>query len=602
MQLAKARDSFRDDINGLRAWAVVAVLLFHFKVPGLAAGFIGVDIFFVISGFLMTDIILRGLEQGNFSLWRFYMARVRRIVPALMLLVAVLLVLGWYWLPTPEYRTLGSQSAYSLAFFSNIHYWRSAGYFDSAAHEKWLLHTWSLGIEMQFYLLYPVFALLVWKLKAGVKTFARSLVVLFVLSLGLSVVASSWEPVAAFYLLPTRGWELAAGGLVCLLGRHSSAWLVSKQRLLYWAGLALWLAAFVLIDSSLPWPSGWALLPVAGTALIILANQQQQLMVNPLAQWLGAVSYSLYLWHWPLVVALYFAGLQQHWGWVTAGLLFSLLLGQLSYRLVENPLRHGLTRRSYRQQVMALGVAGLVIGVSAIGVKLFSFEGRLPKAIEIAAAEAENRDLRHKECFEAASKNDSPGCVYGGDSVGVVLMGDSHAASTITALGAAAEKYGTGALFFGMTSCPTLDGVVQIKNDPLDCQKFNEWAFAKLPAYSQIPLVLVSRTSSYLMGSNEPDRASEVAGITVHFGQEFDSRFDPDYIEAFQHAVASTACRLAKDRPVFVMRPVPEFGTSVYRDLIFNYYRGTVEDIRLPLSEYHERNHYVWEAQDQAAK
>lgn len=124
MQPAKATAGFRDDINGLRAWAVVAVLLFHFKVPGFGAGFIGVDIFFVISGFLMTGIILRGLEKGNFSLWQFYMARARRIVPALMLLIAVLLALGWFWLPTPDYQTLGSQSAYSLGFLSNIHYWR----------------------------------------------------------------------------------------------------------------------------------------------------------------------------------------------------------------------------------------------------------------------------------------------------------------------------------------------------------------------------------------------------------------------------------------------------------------------------------------------
>lgn len=603
MQPIRAASGFRDDINGLRAWAVIAVLLFHFRVPGFGAGFIGVDIFFVISGFLMTGIILRGLEQGNFSLWQFYMARFRRIVPALMLLVAVLLALGWFWLPTPDYQTLGSQSAYSLGFLSNIHYWRSAGYFDSAAHEKWLLHTWSLGIEMQFYLLYPVFALLVWKLKAGVKTFAWSLLAVFVLSLALSVVVSSWKPTAAFYLLPTRGWELAAGGLVFLLGRNSPSWLAGKGPLLYGAGLVLWLAGFVLIDSGLAWPSGWALLPVLGTALIILANQQQaRLMVNPLAQWLGNMSYSLYLWHWPLVVALYFADLQQQWGWVIGGLLLSLLLGQLSYRLVENPVRRGLTQRNYWQQVAALGVAGLMIGVAAVGVRLFSFDGRLPAAVQLAAAEAANKDPRRKECFDSASEKGSPGCIYGGDAVGAILMGDSHAGSTITALGAAAQKSGTGTLFFGMSSCPTLDGIVKVKKDPLGCLKLNEWAFAKLPEYPDVPLVLVSRTSTYLMGPNEPDRASEIEGITVHFGQVFETRFDAEYIEEYQKAVTSTACRLAQERPVFVMRPVPEFGTSVYRDLIRNHYLGIEGDIRIPLTEYHERNRHVWVAQDEAAE
>lgn len=430
MQAVRAASGFRDDINGLRAWAVIAVLLFHFKVPGFGAGFIGVDIFFVISGFLMTGIILRGLEQGNFSLWQFYMARARRIVPALMLLVAVLLALGWFWLPTPDYQTLGSQSAYSLAFLSNIHYWRSAGYFDSAAHEKWLLHTWSLGIEMQFYLLYPVFALLVWKLKAGVKTFAWSLVAVCVLSLVLSVFASSLRPAAAFYLLPTRGWELATGGLVFLLGRRSPAWLVGKGPLLYGAGLLLWLTGFVLIDSSLPWPSGWALLPVLGTALIILASQQRaRLMVNPLAQWLGNISYSLYLWHWPLVVALYFAGLQQQWGWVMGGLLLSLLLGELSYRLVENPVRRGLTQRSYWRQAMALGVVGLVIGVAAVGVRLFSFEGRLPVVVEAIAVEKDNFYPKQHQCISQSDKDNRPvDCHYEKSlTLGVVSVGDSHA-------------------------------------------------------------------------------------------------------------------------------------------------------------------------------
>ena len=146
---------YRQDINGMRAWAVIVVLLFHFKIPGISAGFVGVDVFFVISGFLMTAIIVKGLEGNNFSIWQFYLARIRRIMPALMVLIGVLLVLGWFWLPTPAYQALGSESASALGFLSNIHFFRSAGYFDAATQEKWLLHTWSLGIEFQFYILFP---------------------------------------------------------------------------------------------------------------------------------------------------------------------------------------------------------------------------------------------------------------------------------------------------------------------------------------------------------------------------------------------------------------------------------------------------------------
>lgn len=604
MQPVKVRSGFRDDINGLRAWAVIAVLLFHFKVPGFAAGFIGVDIFFVISGFLMTGIILRGLEKNNFSLWQFYMARGRRIVPALMVLIVTLLALGWFWLPTPDYRALGEESFYSLAFLSNVHYWRSAGYFDTAAHEKWLLHTWSLGIEMQFYLLYPVFALLVWKLRAGAKTFAWSLVLVFMLSLGWSLFISSSKPTAAFYLLPTRGWELAMGGLVFLLGRKPRGWLEGKGLPLYAAGLLLWLIGFILIDNHMPWPSGWAIFPALGTALIILAQQESsRLMVNPLAQWLGNISYSLYLWHWPLVVILYFADLQQQWGWVIAGLLLSMLLGQLSYQLIENPVRRGLTSVRMSRQVLALGLAGLTLGMTAASVRLMVFEGRLPDAVERASAETRNLDPRRKECFEQATEKGSPGCIYGADEVGAILLGDSHAGSTITALGVAAEAHGTGTLLYGMHSCPTLDGAVATGPNPLACRTFNEWAFAKMTAHPGIPLVLVSRTAAYLMGPNEPDLAHEVPNIDVLFGKRYESRLDPEYIREFQDVLTSTACRLAEERPVFLMRPVPEFGTNIYRTLTLNHYRGVdAGDVRMPITEYHERNRYVWAAQDEAAR
>lgn len=598
MQPAKAVSGFRDDINGLRAWAVVAVLLFHFKVPGFGAGFIGVDIFFVISGFLMTGIILRGLEQDNFSLWQFYMARARRIVPALMLLIAVLLALGWFWLPTPDYQTLGSQSAYSLGFLSNIHYWRSAGYFDSAAHEKWLLHTWSLGIEMQFYLLYPVFALLVWKLKSGVKTFTWSLLVVFVLSLALSVMTSSWRPTAAFYLLPTRGWELAAGGLVYLLGRSSPVWLVSKQRLLYWTGWVLWLTAFVLVDSSLAWPSGWALLPVAGTALIILANQQQQLMVNPLAQWLGNISYSLYLWHWPLVVALYFADLQQQWGWVIGGLLLSLLLGQLSYRLVENPVRHGLTRRSYTQQVLVLGVAGLVIGVSAVGVRLFVFEGRLPAAVQIAAAEALNKDPRAAEC---APKNSfsSPACIYGSQKAGAVLLGDSHAMSLATSLGTVLNEKEEGALFLGKSGCITIAG---LRRPTGDCYEYNTWLMNdKMPELQEegLPVFMVGRASAYALGRNEERSPKPIA----YFDEPLSDLADPVFLEKYRTSYIETACKIQGFNQVYLLRPIPEMGIHVPNTLVRNQMFGRGgDDIKISLTEYHERHAFIWEAQDQAAE
>lgn len=157
--------NFRKDINGLRAWAVVAVVLFHFGVPGFAGGFVGVDIFFVISGFLMTTILIKKLEnqQQKFSVWEFYLARAKRIVPALLVLCITLLALGWFMLPPQDYRSLGMHTLTSVFFASNIQYWREAGYFDAASHDKWLLHTWSLSVEWQFYLLLPLLLWGVWR-------------------------------------------------------------------------------------------------------------------------------------------------------------------------------------------------------------------------------------------------------------------------------------------------------------------------------------------------------------------------------------------------------------------------------------------------------
>ncbi|MBD3756334.1 MAG: acyltransferase, partial [Gammaproteobacteria bacterium] len=301
--------SYREDINGLRAWAVIAVLLFHFSLIGLPGGFAGVDVFFVISGYLMTAIIVGGYEKGSFSIWKFYMARARRILPALMVVMAVLLALGWFWLPTPDYQALGAQSAYGLTFLSNIYYWRSAGYFDAAAQEKWLLHTWSLAVEAQFYVLYPIFVALMWRFWKGLKAITLGLMLLFVVSLLLNLMVTFWRPTVAFYLLPTRGWELAAGGLVYLIARQGWVSASLKARG-YWLGWVFLIGSFALIQESFAWPGYWAMLPVLGASLIILGQREACFLTyNRLAQWLGDRSYSLYLWHWPLVVALYFAGL-----------------------------------------------------------------------------------------------------------------------------------------------------------------------------------------------------------------------------------------------------------------------------------------------------
>lgn len=604
MKLPTPPISYRLDINGLRAYAVMAVLLFHFKLPGFSAGFIGVDVFFVISGFLMTAIIVKGLERNNFSIWSFYMARVRRIVPALLVLIGVLLVLGWFFLPTPDYQALGSQSAYSVTFISNLHFWRSAGYFDAAAHEKWLLHTWTLGVEAQFYLLLPIYLLALWKLRAKVSTLFWGLGFAFLASLVLSVVASSWKPVAAFYLLPTRGWEFVGGGLVFLLGRERPN-LQRYSKAMFAAGFALWLVAMLVIDSQLAWPSAWALLPVLGTMLIILAQHSGSILTaHPVAQWLGDRSYSLYLWHWPFMVVLYFAGLQDDWLWIAVGLALSLLFGHLSYRWIETPTRISLTATSMHKQVITLGLAGMLIGVAAVSARLFVFEGRLAPEIKIAAAEVNNKDPRKTECHEYRAGKGSPSCKYGAGELGLIVVGDSHAQSSITGVEKAGQPLGKAALLHSLSGCRQVLGTARIdkKGELNICQEFNGWVLEDIKKMPATSVIIINRTTAEVFGPNEDP--SKLGTPFVFFKTIYKDSYNEAFLSEYKKGLISTACKFRENnRPVYLVRPYPEMGVHVPNTLVRNmqFFRNK-NDIKITLEEYHQRHAFVWQAQDRAAE
>ena len=603
MKLGTSAVSFRNDINGLRAYAVIAVLLFHFQIPWLSAGFLGVDIFFVISGFLMTTIIVRGLEKGNFSIWKFYMARIRRIVPALMFLIAVLLALGWFILPTPDYKALGLESVSSSAFISNIYFWLTSGYFDASAHDKWLLHTWTLGVEAQFYVLLPVFLTILWRIKPQAKTLLWGLIFAFFASFVLSVVASSSKPAAAFYLLPTRGWEFIAGGLVFFAGRELK-WLERFSKTFLWAGFSLLLLSFILIDSNFSWPSGWALLPVMATAFIMLAQQSTSVLTaHPIAQWLGDRSYSLYLWHWPIVVALHFSSLHTDWFWISGGLILSFLLGDLSYRLIETPTRVYFSKASIGKEVLAIGTTVALVGISAVSVQLLVFDGRISEKIETIAKEANNTYSDQNKCINISTKTNKPiDCKFNNLELGVISTGDSHASAVFTALGVAAEKSGFNAMHWAKNGCPTLKGA-EFQNRALGCYAFNEEAFLRLNSeFKHLPVVLVSRLTRALIGGNEDDISAQ--GVPhVYFKEQINDGFSQAYQSQFEASLVETSCMLAKDRAVYLVRPIPEMGIHVPKTLSRNMIFGRdSSDIRITLNEYHQRHDFVWKAQDLASE
>jgi peptidoglycan/LPS O-acetylase OafA/YrhL len=578
------------------------VLLFHFQVPGFQAGFIGVDLFFVLSGFLMMAIIKKGLEQSSFSLIGFYLARARRILPALSVVVVALLVLGWFWLPTPDYKALGTQSFYTMGFLSNWQFWQEAGYFDAAAHEKWLLHTWSLGVEAQFYLLFPLFLLLLWKLRSKESSIWIGLIVAFGASFALSAFASSRWSAASFYLLPTRGWELLAGALIFMISTHAAPTGL-RSTLTLTAGWLLLALSMVTISDQTPWPGVWSLLPVLGAAAILLAQNNQSILCNnSLIDWLGSRSYSLYLWHWPLMVALHFASLNHSVLWTGLAALMSLVAAELSYRLVETPLRTHLKNFSPKQQIVLFFATISLVTITALGVRFLDLSNRLPPAVQKAALEAENIDPRRDECLMGLGSTGSPGCLYGSGEPSVVLLGDSHAASVATALGEVLETRGESAILWALGGFRMLEGARYFDAEREDLyHNFQKWINKQLMQLPpSMPIVVVGRYSFDLNGSIE--NPQEAGKPRVYFDKKHPPGDSAEFQRAFQEALITSVCQLSKRHDVYLMRPIPEMRHHVpnrlSRDILF---RGKVEDIKITKEAYHDRQRVIWEAQDKAA-
>jgi peptidoglycan/LPS O-acetylase OafA/YrhL len=597
--------SFRTDINGLRAWAVVAVIFYHFGIPGFSGGFSGVDIFFVISGLLMTGIIVTGLEREastgkKFSVLAFYWARASRIFPALIALCAVLLIMGWFLLPMMDYQALGKQVRDSLTFVSNIQFWRAAGYFDTTSHEKWLLHTWSLSVEWQFYLLLPLVLLAVWKLRPGRKPLFIIALLILLVSFSASIFTTKSSPSTAFYLLHTRAWEMLAGGLVYLIGSRFQ--LTSRQRIaIETVGFGLIIATLVLLDISTPWPGWQALFPVVGTSLVLLAARNQSMWTaHPIAQWLGTRSYSIYLWHWPVAVALTFLEQQSNPSAIALGLALTLVLAWLSYTLAESPARKKLGQYQFRTGVaVLLGITILVILPGQLIWKKNGIAGRFAPAIDIASSEYMNRNPRFSECFMLTGVA-SPSCMYGGDKLRAVLMGDSHADAVTTALAAAVPDASGGIMGWTYTGCPILLGVKNISSQiGPECGKFVDWAEKKLAGMPKdVPLVIVNRSSIYPLGFNEAWEA-ETNRPLVYFSK-LHRTSDPEFLKEFTEKLVETSCTFAKERPVYLIRPIPEMAIDVPKAMARAMVLGKNADISISLEEYHRRHHFIWKAQDEA--
>ncbi len=382
---------YRPDVDGLRAVAVLSVLGFHAFPEYVPGGFIGVDVFFVISGYLISSIIIAALQEGRFTFGGFYARRIRRIFPALVVVLGACYAAGWFLLFADAFMQLGKHIAAGAGFVANFVLARESGYFDNAVETKPLMHLWSLGIEEQFYLVWPLAAFLVWKSRGNLLVFASIVLTLSMIS---NVETVRRDLVGDFYSPTTRFWELMAGTvLACVevdrsnLSRRMSAWL-EQCRARHWlrdaaalAGvLAIAIAVFAL-SRARHYPGLWALFPVGGAWLLIAAGPDAAINRGVLARramvWVGLISYPLYLWHWPL---LSFARLLMNEippPAIRAGALaVSFVLAWLTYRLIETPIRFG-PRRVVVVPILCAAMAGLL----AAGYVTFQQDGLLGRAI-----------------------------------------------------------------------------------------------------------------------------------------------------------------------------------------------------------------------------
>ncbi len=487
---------YRPDIDGLRALAVVPVILFHANFQVFSGGYVGVDIFFVISGYLITTILYDELQAGRFSILRFYERRIRRIFPALFFMLAVTLAIAAAILMPDDFRAFGKYLVAATLFAANILFWRETDYFAAPAEMNPLLHTWSLAIEEQFYIFFPLLLALTYR-------FARRwLGTVFVAICILSIAIAEWgvrsEPTGAFYLLPARAWELLLGSLLAI-----GAVPILRQRwmteAIAWAGLGAIVFAIFNYTPQTPFPGLAALLPCLGAAALIHTGRAatvpaRLLSLKPIVG-IGLASYSLYLWHWPLIVLTQYQLMRDVAGWERWTLVaLSLLLSYLSWRYVERPFRSPAQVRARR--LLPIAFASMAAAM-AIGFALYRLDGlpqRVPELAEIEAAQpAEAPANPEVTCFVDTAKtfHDWSGekCLLVKQGARhALLWGDSHASQYAAGLSANATQIPMSILLYASAGCaPVFEG--RFPERP-NCPAFNEHVAEVVKTYGIDTIIL----------------------------------------------------------------------------------------------------------------
>ncbi|SDJ84884.1 acyltransferase family protein [Microbulbifer yueqingensis] len=596
-----ANSGYRRDIDGLRALAVLPVVFAHAGLPGFSGGYVGVDVFFIISGYLITGILLREIRQGRFSLADFYERRARRILPALFAVLAACTALSWFILPPDLLEGYARSVLATVLFVSNFWFWRSSGdYFGQAAEWEPLLHTWSLAVEEQFYVFFPLLLCLLAGKRMG--TVIAAVAVLSLCSLAASAWFTSAQPQAAYFLTFTRIWELGLGALLA-----AGALPGSRQRalveLVAAAGLVAILYSVVAYDAATPFPGVAALLPCGGAVALIWAGAQgrpaaTRLLSSPVFVGIGLVSYSLYLWHWPVLVYTRLLQGSAELALVPAlaAIGIALLLAWFSWRWVEQPFRHRGGFWDSRTALVRGGSAfALLLVVVAVVINAGKgFPERLPADVLKVYTEAVERTPVQERCMGRLPEQGL--CRFGdGPAAGpadVLIWGDSHAGAFLPGFELWTSARGLTGLSAVKSACPPLLGVVRAdKGESHRCDEFNRRVMEFLERRQDLgTVILVARWAQAVEGTPAPGEGGADA-VLVPAGSSRPLPAGYGNAELVEQALADTVARVrATGREVLIVKGVPEVGFSVPVAVVNAQFVGTRLEAAPTRTEVEKRN------------
>jgi peptidoglycan/LPS O-acetylase OafA/YrhL len=583
--------AYRPEIDGLRAIAVLSVMAYHAGILGITGGFVGVDIFFVISGYLITGIILREKENGTFSLLHFWERRARRILPAMFTVILVCIPPAIAFLPPSLLQSFGASIASAITFVSNIYFWRSTGgYFDTSVESMPLIHLWSLSVEEQFYLLYPWVLLGLWRFAR--RWMLAAVIVGILCSLVLSEMLTVRAPQANFYILPSRGWELLTGAALAITARSCSPF-DRFNGSLAWLGLLLIALPVILYNHLTPFPGLTAVPPVLGTALLIRyarpASGVGRLLASRPLVGIGLISYSAYLWHQPVLAfgrVLSFNAISPA---AKGGLMVvAFALAWLTWKFVEVPFRK---RSATRARVFLVSLAGGAL-LFAVGGALW-WSGGLPQRLSERTGRIAGLNQaytsREVPCFlRSATLRPEAACIRGKEGpVTIAIVGDSHAISLAPALEPALALRRERAILLTVTSCPT--GTPDVSDD--DKQAWCTTAFQGIATYLLAKpairdVVLNARWTMYLEGNgfDNDEGGIEGGGDLRKPNADAERKRRAGVAQGYKDFVGQL---IAGGKRVILVYPVPEAGWDLPLYLTMAELRGVVP--KEPLSTSHAR-------------